>query len=67
MSRDNLVDEKYEDMKNNNVDVRIYDNKFNDFLALTPKVNTINPRSPDLMTFQPRPQNSKKSIPEVPS
>ena len=48
MSHHNLVDEKYEHMKNNNnVLILIYDNKLDDFLALAPEVNAIIPRSPD--------------------
>ena len=40
MSHHNLVDEKNEHMKNDNVLI-IYNNKLDDFLALTPEVNTI--------------------------
>ena len=39
---------------------------FHDLLALTPEVENINFRGPDLMTFWPWHQKPRKSIPEAP-
>ena len=66
VSHQNLVDENMNTLKNINVLILTYDDKFDDSLALTPEVNTISPRSPGLMTFHSWRQKSRKSVPEVP-